>query len=302
MKINIFWDIKDGPWGGGNQFLKILKKYLVGKDLYCEDAIKSDVILVNSKDKLKDAALLKDKHSKVCIHRIDGIFSVYRGEHERHNDLAVYDFAKRYADGVIFQSKWSMNASKKNGMSDNIFETVIHNCSDESIFNRSEVNRGNKIRLITSSWSDNPKKGFGIYKYLDEHLDFNKYEYVFVGRSSVVFKNVKMVGLMSSSQIATELKKAHIFVTAVQDDACSNSLTEALSCGLPSVVLNSGGSPEILRCGGELFESEADVIDQIEKVSGNPSLYKDKICVDSIEVVGKKYYDFMKKAYDAKQT
>jgi len=302
MKVNVFWDIKDGPWGGGNQFLKILKKYLINNNDYCDDPTKSDVILVNSKDKLKEAALLKEKHSKVLIHRIDGVFSIYRGEHEKHNDLMVYDFAKRYADGVVFQSNWSMKASKNNGMSNSLFEVVIHNCSDESIFNRSEGSGGNKIRLITSSWSDNPKKGFAIYKYLDDHLDFNKYEYVFVGRSSVGFKNIKMAGLMSSSQMSSEFQKAHVFVTAVQSDACSNSLTEALSCGLPSVVLNSGGSPEILRDGGELFESEADVINKIEKVCGNLSSYKDKINVDGIEVVGKKYYNFMKMVYDTKQT
>jgi glycosyltransferase involved in cell wall biosynthesis len=280
--------------------LKILKKYLVNNNYYCDDPTKSDVILVNSKDKLKESALLKEKYSKVLIHRIDGVFSIYRGKHEKHNDLMVYDFAKRHADGIIFQSNWSMKASKNNGMTDNSFETVIHNCSDQSIFYRSECNSGNKIRLITSSWSDNPKKGFGIYKYLDDHLNFDKYEYVFIGRSPVGFKNIKMAGLMSSSQISSEFQKAHVFVTAVQDDACSNSLTEALSCGLPSVVLNSGGSPEILKCGGELFESEVDVINKIEKVSVNLFFYKNRINIDGIEIIGKKYYDFMKAVYESK--
>jgi len=301
IQVNILWDFKDESWGGGNQFLRILRKFLREQECYAESPEAADVILVNSKDKLPEAAWLKQKYSSVCVHRIDGIFSLYRGEHERHNDQKVYDFNKQYADGSIFQSHWSKEASFINGMAPNVFEKVIHNCSDMSLFNHDKkILRGGKIRLITTSWSDNIKKGFDIYKMIDNQLDFNKFEYVFVGRSPFSFKNIQSKGILNSAEIASELKQAHIFVTATQVDACSNSLIEALSCGLPSVALNSGGSPELVKEGGVVFDSD-NVIESINEVADNLSSYASKIQVDSILGVGPAYYNFMEEVFNEKK-
>ena len=52
MKIHILHDFIDGPYGGGNQFLKALRQYFMDKDLYENDYETADAILVNSKDKL----------------------------------------------------------------------------------------------------------------------------------------------------------------------------------------------------------------------------------------------------------
>jgi glycosyltransferase involved in cell wall biosynthesis len=299
VKINILYDFKDSPWGGGNQFLKNIRNYFFKNGVYWDNPLTADVILVNSKDNLDIASKF---NPKVFIHRIDGIFSIYRGERERYNDLMVYEFSSRYASGIIYQSEWSRSESKKNGMSDNK-EAVIYNCSDPKIFNRENMRdlKRDKIRLITTCWSDNPKKGGATYKYLDENLNFNKYEYVFAGRCSDDFKNIKALGIMSSLALSQELKKSDIFVTATESDACSNSLIEALTCGLPCVVLNSGGSPEILGGGGELFSSSKDIIEKIETIALHIEKYRNQIIVSSIDEIGKKYYDFISMVYNEKQ-
>lgn len=301
VKVHILFDFKDSPWGGGNQFLKILRNYFDDNGLYHHNPLESNAILVNSKDNLERAASIKG-NDKICVHRIDGIFSIYRGEHERYNDLKVYEFSRKHSDGTIFQSEWSRKESKKNGMSDNKKEIVIRNCSDPKMFNTDRTyNINRKVRLITSCWSDNPKKGVATYKYLDENLDFDRYEYVFVGRSPVTFKNIKMLGILSSVDLSRELKRSDVFVTAAEVDACSNSLVEALSCGLPSVVLNSGGSPEIMGNGGELFDSTKDVIEKIEMISSQINFYRSKISVARIDDVGKRYYDFISDIYNEKK-
>ena len=151
---------------------------------------------------------------------------------------------------------------------------------------------------IVNSWSNNVKKGFVIYKYLDENLDFDKYEYIFIGRTCVDFKNIKFMGILDKKELSDELKKAHIFVTATQYDTCSNSLIEGMSCGLPAVALNSGGSPEIVRSGGEIFNSNDDVIEKIDLVSSNIGEYRDKIDVSYIDEIGCQYYDFMRSVYE----
>jgi len=295
MQVNILYDFLEGPWGGGNQFLKALKSNLENKNLYEESPLKADIILVNSKDNLDKARDLIVNHNKKCVHRLDGIFKLYRGDSDYDNDLRVYYFMKKYASGVIYQSKWSQEQHKINGAKSLNKEAVIHNAVNPSIFNKSENTLKGKIKLITTSWSSNPRKGFHFLKHLDEYLDFNKFEYTFIGNSPIEFKNIKMINPLDSKGISENLKQHNIFITGTENDTCSNSLIEALSCGLPVVALNSGGSPELIEKGGEVFNDNKELIDCINKVSDNLSYYKSNINTSNIDYISDQYYNFLKK-------
>lgn len=98
MLINIFWEFNKER-GGGNQFLNTLKRFFIDNNVYEENPRKADVLLVNSKDCLGSASAFGEK---TIIHRIDGVFSIYRGEESRSLDIKVYDFAKNFASGIIF--------------------------------------------------------------------------------------------------------------------------------------------------------------------------------------------------------
>ena len=295
-KVNIFWKFNT-VGGGGNQFLRTLRRYFIEHGVYEEDPTKADVLLVNSKDCLEEAFQVKRAVNNKIVHRIDGIFSIYRGEHERFNDIKVYNFARDYADGIIFQSEWSKITSEKNGMANHPNKTVIFNCADNKYFvGKLNKTKNDKIKLVTSSWSDNIKKGFRIYEFLDKNLDFNRFDYSFAGRSPIRFKNIKMNGILSSGELFKVLNSSDIFITATEDDTCSNSLIEALTCGCPAVVLNSGGSPEVLEKygnAGEIFENREDLLIKINKVADNFLSYTNKIKSLSIEEIGNQYYTFM---------
>jgi glycosyltransferase involved in cell wall biosynthesis len=297
VKVNILWQFNT-VGGGGNQFLNTLKRKLVEKGVYVKNPKDADVLLVNSKDALGRA---KKFQGKTIVHRIDGVFSLYRGRGSRPIDLKVYRFAEETADGVIFQSEWSKDAHKKNGMKTHKFETTILNCSDDRCFFKTDSKPKDKIRLITSSWSANMKKGFDIYKYLDDNLDFEKYEYVFAGRSPISFKNIKPIGVLSSSPLANELNASDVFITATQDDTCSNSVIEAISCGLPVVALDSGGTPEIVtQNNGEIFKGKGDVIDKIKLVCEKASSGGYDVKAKSSAEVVEEYYNFMEKVHSEK--
>jgi len=55
------------------------------------------------------------------------------------------------------------------------------------------------------------------------------------------------------------LKRHDIYVTASQNDPCSNALVEALSCGLPAVYFRDGGHPELVEFGGIGFRTPEEI-------------------------------------------
>lgn len=302
-KINILFNFHKGPWGGGNQFLKALKKKFISWGIYEENPNKADVILFNSfpfneEYRFIQAYNLKKKN-KIIIHRVDGPISQIRGK-DIEIDKMIYLFNDILANGTIFQSNWSKIQNKKLGMKNKKYETIIINAPDPTIFNKINkipFEKKRKIRLIATSWASNWLKGFKIYQYLDEKLNFLKYDLTFIGNSPIYFKNIKWIKPIKSHELAKHLKKNDIFITASKNDPCSNSLIEALHCGLPVVVLNDGGHPEIVGKAGELFKDENDVLEKIDKVIQDYNYYKKNITVPLLDEIATKYVNFIKKIY-----
>jgi len=154
--------------------------------------------------------------------------------------------------------------------------------------------------LVASAWSDNENKGKYFYQFLDENLDFDKYEFTFIGRIKYQFKNSKYISPQSSVKLAEILREQDIFISASLNDPCANSILEALSCGLPVVYLNSGGHPELVREGGKSFENKDDILNSIDLVAGNYDDYRKNIKVKTFEEIGKQYVEFFKKMMEAR--
>lgn len=293
MKIHILHEFINGPYGGGNQFLKALRDYFVSKGVYEEDYSDADTILVNSKDNLDLAESCKQHFNKKIVHRIDGVFGIYRNEPAL--DKLVHTFSNNVADGIIYQSKWSMLAHKERGLNDHSKETIIHNAANPKIFNTDYVKKDNdKITILTTSWSSNWGKGFKTLQYLDDNLNFDKYNYEFIGQSPTSFKNIKMTRALPQEELAERVKKCDIFFTATENDTCSNSLLEALSCGLPTIGLKSGGTTELISAGGGVYEHNTEILPLIDKVALNLENFRSKIKIDNMETIGHRYYEFIK--------
>ncbi len=300
MKIHILFKFMDGPWGGGNQFLKCLRDYFKHIGVYENDPEKADVILFNSHHYINKVVNIKRKYpGKIIIHRVDGPVFLIRGGDSK-TDKIIFESNNRLSEGTIFQSHWSKTKCYELGFKGAMYEEVIFNAPAPGIFytkdKKSSKNR--KIKIIATSWSSNFKKGFSIYKYLDEKLDFSKYEMTFVGNSPIKFDNIRYIQPLQSAKLADELRKHDIFITASLDDPCSNSLIEALNCGLPAVVRNSGGHPEIIGKSGVSFQGIEDVCDAIAIVAKNISMYSKNIKPLVISDIGRKYYQFGKNIFN----
>ena len=306
MKLKIVFEFKDGPWGGGNQFLKALKSECEKKGIYTEDDEEADAFLINSINAFADydnIFFLRKKYpEKVFIHRVDGPVFLIRGK-DKNIDKGIFAINDLLADATIYQTQWSKEKCVQLGMKDNKPSVIICNGCNSDIFYpiMKEKNEKRKIKIIATSWSNNWKKGFQYYKYLDEHLNMNKYEFLFVGNSPINFRNSILHEPVKSEELGDLLRCADVYITASQNDPCSNSLIEALGCGLPAVVLNDGGHPYIVSSGGETFSTPEEMLEKIEKVSNNLDYYKDRVPNRDIKNVAQEYIDFISYMVDEKK-
>ncbi len=294
-KINILYEFNAGAYGGANQFLKAMKKELKKTGRYTDDIVEADVIIFNSWNDAQKLIKIKKKYPrKIFVHRVDGPCKLYNNPHDRRDDI-IYALNNAVADGTVFQSTYSREASIKMGISRNKYETVITNAVDSDIFypkKKCVLDKTKKIKIIASSFSSNPKKGFDVYKYMDEKLDFDKYDMVFVGNSPITFQNIIQKPAMPSAELAKELRDSDIYITGSRKEACSNSLIEAQMCGLPAIVINDGSHLELIGKAGEAFNNLGEIFELLDKIIQNYEYYVSNINRQTIAEVADSYYKF----------
>ena len=306
MKFHILVKLIEKPWGGGNQFLKSLRLFFRENDFYSESPDLADCILFNSYpfgEELKTVRKLykirKQNPNAIFLHRVDGPISRVRGiPNDQCLDQVIVNLNDHFADGTVFQSNWSRERCFEFGFNQaNPIET-IHNAPDTTIFFPTKSSLSSqKIKIIATSWSNNWRKGFDVYQYLDQNLDFNRFEFTFVGNSPIEFKNIRHLAPLNSIELGQELRKHHAFITASIDDPCSNSLIEAIHCGLVPLVRDSGGHPQIVGKNGLLFDGTRDILEKIEGISQKISKSFFSHELPSIRQVGEMYLEFASKVF-----
>ena len=296
MKIYIDYKFTPNPWGGGNQFLKALRRELFRINKYTNFISRANTIIVNSHHfSYKLFFLYLIKSNLKIIHRIDGPISFTRNKKFSHIDKLIYSFSKNFSDGVIFQSNWSKNKNYKLGFEKKIKSTIINNAPDKNIFNKKKnIKKSHKIKIISTSWSSNLKKGFKYLKYLDDNLNFNKFEITFVGNCPIKFKNIITINAVKSKKLAKILNRNNFFLTASRNDPCSNSLLEALHCGLYPIYLDSGGHNELVKNQGIKFRSRKELLNKIKRIKKPKNYITRKNLLSDINQVKNQYLKFIR--------
>lgn len=299
LNIGVWHQFKQPPYGGGNQFMLALCKFLRRRMVKIfENKIEPgiDCYIINSVH-FEIEQFLKKRHKNTIpiVHRIDGPIKIYRGIDQGLDDLC-HKLNHQLAVMTILQSNYVLTANVKLGYR-YVNPVIIRNAVDQEIFNRTNrkpFSRQGKIKIISTSWSKNLNKGFEIYRWLDANLDWERYSYTFVGNSPVTFNNIKVINAVGSEKLAEILKQHDIYITASKNDPCSNALIEALACGLPAIFLDSGGHGEIVGWGGLGFKDRSEIPGLLETMVDHYEMFQNLISVESIDQVAEKYYQVLK--------
>ncbi len=295
--LAVFHEFHRPPYGGGNQFLLALVRELRLRGLRIENntlSPSSRACLFNSFNFEFDHLRRLRRPSCRMVHRVDGPVDRYRGRDEGV-DRRIWALNQELADITVFQSHYSLDAHLEAGLE---FRNprVITNAVDPAYFFPSPHpawDGARRTKLIATSWSTNPNKGAATYQWLDQHLDWDRYEFTFVGRSAVQFERIRLVSPVPSRQLGQMLRAHDVYVTASLNESCSNALIEALACGLPAVFARSGGNPEIVGEGGIAFDRPDEIPGLLDEMIESYEAYRARVRAPSLGEVADAYLQAM---------
>jgi len=320
MKISIGAKIIDGPFGGGNTFIRNLADYLSSNGIEVINHLKDKdidyILLVNpligsSTSTFDHIDILKYQKyvnpKSISIQRINECDE--RKKTNFVNNKIIN--SNKYIDITIFVSDWLKTLFLDTGLhSENCF--VIKGGPSSKIFNtnlKTRWNHSEKIKIVSHHWSGNWMKGFDTYKKIDQLISKKKWndklEFTYIGNlpDNFTFKNAKYIKPMKETDVSLELKKHHIYVTGSINEPSGNHHMEAAMSGLPILYINSGGIPEYCNTFGVEFELE-NLEDRLENLIQNYDKYYENLknYPYSFKNASKEFLNIIKYAEKAKKS
>ncbi len=290
--VAVFHEFHRPPYGGGNQFLLALVGELERRGLSVEKNRLSGATpacLYNSFN-FDFRRLQRFAREQVrMVHRVDGPVGVYRG-FDDGTDRRIAEINK-LADTTILQSQFSLEKHRELGL-DLRNPVVVRNTVDPAIFHPAAPREPHeRLRVISTSWSGNPRKGGDILAWIDRHLDFDAFEVTFAGNTEQTFERIRVVEPLASLPLADLLRSHDVYLAASRDDPCSNALLEGLACALPAAFLRSGGHPELVGEGGLGFDDAEEVPHVLNRLRDELDVRRARIRVPSLADVADRYLD-----------
>jgi len=250
MKILINRKPVEGPWGGGNLFVRAFCDVIKSKGnevvhklednldfIFMQDPRYSDLgISVNEIIEYKR----KNPNTKV-IHRVNEC-DARKGTHDMDKLLKA---CSRHTDHTIFVSEWIRQYHLKKGWECDSTSVVYNGVNLEHFRARDKIENG-KVNIVTHHWSDNPLKGQDIYEELDEWAGNNEgFTFTYIGRTKARFHHSKLIAPLHGAELGKELSRYDVYVSASRFDPGPNHVIESLACEIPTYVhCDGGGSTE----------------------------------------------------------
>ncbi len=286
-------------WGGGNQFLNQLVVALQERGVEVRYSLKEGVQLIliiagreNSFPEffIPEIKDFKRKHNLVrCIHRINDL-DLPRGT--SYIDEA-FRRINEYADTTVFISEWVKNYYAEKWFDTNKRSKVIYNGADPAVYypgSQTIPTDNQPWRIVTHHWSDNPTKGWYMYRDIDRMIASGKlrnFELTVIGNwpKDIKWQSARALPPMYGMELADELRKHHIYLTAANWEACGMHQVEGVQCGLPLVYHEDGGG--IVELGKQYGVGFLDdVVSALNDVTYRYKVLRSKI-LDQLPLSGK---------------
>lgn len=228
--------IKPNPTTGKGLFFKRLSQQFLanGHEIVSNPSKPHDIYLEHN------GFRWKTKAPKVL--RVDGVYNDVRRPYKKLNKQ-IWQQCKK-ADAIVYQSLWSKTMHQKYIGAFNVPSWVIYNGArpqasspvGDIVVASGRWRAHKRIKSIVKAALDTPDIVLHVFGHVSKKVKSSKVVY---------HEQVEPHVVMDT------LKKASAFVHLCWQDSCPNSVVEALSCRVPVVCNNVGGTQEIVRaCGG----------------------------------------------------
>lgn len=262
--------------GGRHTFLRCFLTYLEEQKISVTDYVEGDhdILFVNSwVVPYETIRRVKAKKTNIrVVHRIDGAARDYG----RFDDAdARQARVNMLADLTIFQSQYGKYATTRKFKIISQDGPIIYNPVDIHSFrpDGQHIELPGRLRVCYVTFSNNPLKGApSLYTVARSNLDI---DFILIGRYNhpPPLSNVHLLGVLDRETLPKALRACDVFVTFSENEACPNTVLEALASGLPVLYKDSGGTPELVgECGlpveVEDFRQQLEaVLDRREELS-----------------------------------
>lgn len=154
-------------------------------------------------------------------------------------------------------------------------------------------NSSNKLTLISTGRLGQRKGYIYLIKALQKLKQINKKEFfklILIGKGIEEEKlkqeskglDIEFLGFISHDKLPKYLNKADVYISSSLVEGMSNSILEAMACGLPIITTDVGGTKELIKEKGDqqngvIIEKTADIDSIIEALIHyleNPNLIK----------------------------
>ena len=285
MKIAINRKPISGPWGGGNNFVKAVYDSKPSGVEITND-LTDDVSVIFLMDPRKEGsfdandALQFSKRKKVqLVQRINECDARKGTEHMDNMLLQCSSINTK----TIFVSNWMKNYFSSKGWACKN-QHVLHNGVDNCFFFSKPDEKSNKtLKIVTHHWSNNYLKGFDVYEFIDYlTTKDNTISFTYIGRDRGSFSNSTTIAPLHGKDLAEELSKYDVYISASRFDPGPNHVLEALAVGLPTYVHKDGGGAVEFVDPGHVYRNLFDVeklINQrnFQKNSKKPTIWNESM-------------------------